>query len=396
MPQIFSLARFEQQGRTLLAQRKNDRPPLAGQWLLPGAIVSGDESAEEALEAHVRRDLGVEIEEPEFAETLYLEDDVTHQRYVANIFQVHRHRGDLRFRAGGDYEDVRWLAADELGGTPMPAKLRDWLGGEQEELSPVAGPVPVPAAGAPPNNRTAWNTIAKGYQERYKLPTDRLVYGPRCPDEEELGLLGNISGLRAIVLGCGGGQDCIVLAKQGAQVIGIDLSDKQIEYGRRLADREGVLVTLMQGNVEELKGIEDESQDLALSVHALNYVEHIDRAFAEAHRVLRPGSPLVFSVHHPFDACLEGGPPHGLIKGYWEQEQDWQWDFPEVRASARLRSWYRPVSEWFSLLTEAGFHVERMLEPPPIEGGKTPWDASYSIDKMRLVPTTLLIRAVKP
>ena len=396
MAQVFSLARFEQHGRTLLAQRKNDRPPLAGQWLLPGTIVSGDDSAEEALESHIKRDFGVEIEEPEFAETLYLEDEVTHQRYVANVFQVQSHKGDLRFRADGDYQDVRWLAAADLAGTAMPAKLRDWLGGEPGEPLPVSRPVPIPAGGATPDNRTAWNTISKGYQERYKLPADRLVYGPRCPDEEELGLLGDVSGLRAIVLGCGGGQDCIVLAKQGAQVIGIDLSDKQIEYGRRLADREGVLVTLLQGNVEELKGIEDESQDLALSAHALNYVEKLDRVFAEAYRVLRPESPLVLSVHHPFDACLEDGPPYGVTKGYWEEEQDWQWDFPEVRASARLRSWYRPVSEWFTLLMEAGFRVERMLEPPPIEGGRTTWDASYSLDKMRLVPTTLLIRAVKP
>ena len=397
MPEIFSLARFERGGRTLLVQRKDDRPPLSGQWLLPGVIVADEESAEEALGRHILQDLGVEVQEQEFAETLYLEDDATQQRYVANIFQVNRHQGDLRFRAAGDYQDARWLTSDELAGALMPSSLRDWLRGGREEPAPPR-PVPVPAAASPPDNRTAWNTIAKAYQERYQLPTDRLVYGPRCPDEEELRLLGDVSGLRAIVLGCGGGQDCIVLAKQGAQVIGFDLSDRQIEYGRRLAEREGVLVTLIQGSVEELKGVEEESQDLALSLHALNYVEHADRAFAEAYRVLRPGAPFVFSLHHPFDACLEAGPPYGVTRGYWEREQDWQWDFPEKRVSARLRSWYRPVSEWFSLLTEAGFRVERLLEPPPVERATTPWDrdAGYPLEKMRLVPANLIIRAVKP
>ena len=208
--------------------------------------------------------------------------------------------------------------------------------------------------------------------------------------------MGDVSGLRVIVLGCGGGQDCIVLAKQGAQVIGVDLSDKQIEYGRRLAEREGVLVTLVQGNVEELRGIEDETQDLALSLHALNYVERIDRALAEAYRVLRPGSPFVMSLAHPFDACLEGTPPYGVTKGYWEFERDWQWDFPKAGVSARLRSWYRPVSEWFSLLTEGGFRVERMLEPPPTEEAYNVWDGGYSLEKMKLVPANLIIKAVKP
>ncbi|MCH8141056.1 MAG: methyltransferase domain-containing protein, partial [Proteobacteria bacterium] len=92
-----------------------------------------------------------------------------------------------------------------------------------------------------------------------------------------------------------------------------------------------MMVTLLQGNVEELQGIEDESYDLALSLHALNYVEHAGRAFAETSRVLRPGSAFVFSVHHPFDACLEEGPPYGVVRGYWEREQDWQWDFPKQK-----------------------------------------------------------------
>ena len=396
MPKILSLALFEQGSRTLIARRKDDRPPFAGQWLLPGVVVESEQSAEEALERHASRELGVEVKEQEFAETLYLEDEANHQRYVANIFRVRRHQGELRFRADGDYQDVRQLTRDELARAHMPPPLREWLQGSQEAPAP-AGPMPLPAGGPPPDNRKAWNTIAKAYQERYQLPTDRLVYGPRCPGEDELHLLDDVSGLRAIVLGCGGGQDCIVLAKQGAQVTGIDLSDEQISYGRRLAEREEVLVTLLQGSVEELKGIEDESQDLAISLYTLNYVERADRALAEAYRVLRSGSPFVLSVHHPFVSCLEDGPPYGVVKGYWDSEQDWQWDFPEASVSARLRSWERPVSEWFSLLTEAGFRVERLLEPAPVDGDASPWqDPSQPLERMQLAPATLIIRAVKP
>lgn len=394
MPEILSLALFERRGQTLATRRKGDHPPFAGRWLLPGVVVGEDESAEEALERHIARELGVDVQEHEFTETLYLEDEQTRTRYVANVFTIQRHEGDLRFRVAGDYEDGRWLMRDDLASASMPPPLHEWLTSEREP--PPPGPAAVPPIGPTPDNRSAWNTIARAYQERYQIPTDRLIYGPRCPDESELNLLGDVAGLRAIVLGCGGGQDCIALAKQGAQVTGIDLSDRQIEYGRRLAEREGVLVTLVQGSVEELRGVEDESQDLVVSAHAMNYVERADRAFAEAYRVLRPGSPFVFSVHHPFDACLEDGPPYGVVKGYWEREQDWQWDFPEARASARMRSWYRPVSEWFSLLTDAGFRVERLLEPPPVEGGTTPWDGSYRIERMRLIPATLIIRAVRP
>ncbi|MCH8901354.1 MAG: methyltransferase domain-containing protein, partial [Chloroflexi bacterium] len=265
MADVLSLALFEREGRTLMVLRKEDKPPFAGRWLLPGVVVKSEQSAEEALERHTVRELGVEIEEHVFVETLSLDDETTHRRYVANVFRVLRHRGDLRFRAEGDYADARWLSKEQLAETKAPASLRDWLRGERETAAP-AGPVPLPAGGPAPDNRQAWNTIAKAYQERYQLPTDKLIYGPRCPDEEQLNLVGDVSGLHAIVLGCGGGQDCIVLAKQGAQVTGIDLSDEQITFGRRLAESEETQVTLLQGNIEELKGIDDESQDLALSL----------------------------------------------------------------------------------------------------------------------------------
>lgn len=389
------MALFERGSRVLVAHRKAERAPFAGQWLLPAALVGSEESAEEALAGHCHRELGIEGGEPEFVETLYLEDETTRARYVANVFRVPSYQGALRFRTAGDYADARWLKSDEVAEVPMPEPLRVWLRGARRP-APAVAPVPVAATSATPDNRAAWNTISRAYQEEKQISTDRLTYGARCPGEEELSLLGEVSGLRVIVLGCGGGQDCIVLAKQGAQVTGVDLSDKQIEYGRRLAEREGVLVTLVQGNVEELRGIEDATQDLAISLHALNYVERVDRAVAEAYRVLRPGAAFVLSLHHPFDACLEDTPPHGVVKGYWDRELDWQWDFPAASVSARLRSWYRPISEWFSLLTDAGFRVERLLEPPPTEEPWSPWDRGYSLDKMRLLPANLIIKAVKP
>jgi SAM-dependent methyltransferase/ADP-ribose pyrophosphatase YjhB (NUDIX family) len=396
MPEILSLALFERSRRVLVARRKVDRPPFADEWLLPGAIVASDDAAEEALAGHLHRELGIEAEDVDFVETLYLEDEATGRRCVANVFRVPKTPGELRFRAAGDYDDVRWLTDDELADVAMPAALRDWLLGARLPAQSVR-PQPLPAIAEPPDNRAAWNTISRPYQDRYQLPTDRLVWGPRVPDESELQLLGDVSGKRVIVLGCGGGQDCIVLAKAGAQVTGVDLSDKQIEYGRRLAEREGVLVTLVQGNAEELHGIEDESYELAVSVHALNYVEHVDRAFAEAHRVLKPGSAFVFSVHHPFDATLEDQPPYGVAKSYWQPALDWQWDFPEAKASARMRSWYRTVSEWFALVTDAGFRVERVLEPRPVADTREPWRTLGSTpNKAELIPDTLILKAVKP
>ncbi len=398
MPKILSLGLFERRNRLLVTRRKANVPPFEGRWLLPAVQLLGDEAAEEALERHAYHELGIEIAAPEFAETMYLQDDASHERYVANIFRVpsHQGEGDIRFRSAGDYDDVRWLTEEELAQVDVATALRDWLVVGRHAAG-VAAPVHLPADGPAPDNRAAWNSISRAYQDRYKLPADKLVYGGRAPDEAELQLLGDVAGQRVLVMGCGGGQDCVVLAKQGATVVGVDLSDKQIEYGRRLAEREGVLVTLLQGNVEELHGIDDETQDLVLSNHAMNYVERIDRAFAEAFRVLRQGAAFVLSVHHPYDVALNDAPPFAVTKRYWDEQLDWQWDFSEAKVSARMRSWYRPVSGWFAALTAVGFRVERLLEPPPVADAGEPWRwLGATRDKSDLIPSTLILKAVKP
>jgi SAM-dependent methyltransferase len=292
--------------------------------------------------------------------------------------------------------DARWLTRSDIANVDVPPGLREWLAGPRRaDVAPTLTPIASGDAQAP-DNRTAWNTISRSYQERYQIPTDSIEWGPRL-SERDLQLLGDVSGLNATVLGCGGGQDCIALAKQGATVVGIDLSDRQIEYGRRLAEREGVLVTLLQGNVEDLKQIEDETQDLVVSAHAFNYVERTDRAFGEAFRILRPGSVFVLSVDHPFRSCVEGDPPFAVRRSYWDvQTQHWRWEFSEANATGTFRSWHRPIAEWFSLLKGAGFAIEEILEPRPREEGASAWDGSYNPQLLQLIPTTLIMKAKKP
>lgn len=377
-------------GQVLLAQRRLGSPPFAGRWTLPVTILRPNETAEECLERLVKAELGVEAVEYEFADTLYLDDPSGGGRYVGNVFLVLRWEGKLRYRTRGEFQDVRWMLLEELPGLPMPEPMRRWL---QSRLASEEFPQ------EPPDNRAAWNAISAAYQASHVIPTDRLVYGIRCPTEDELGLLGDVRGRRVLVLGCGGGQDAIVLARRGAHVAGIDLSDEQIRFARELAQKEGLVVPFVQGNVEELPHVDSGSQDVVVSSHALNYVEHADRCFAEVFRVLKPGGIFVLSVQHPMNACLSDRPPYGLEKGYWEVQRDWDWEYQEAGLKERFRSWYRTVADWFALLQEAGFQVERLLEPPPPSEPPTEADLSWGdaqVEKASVVPNTLIFKARRP
>lgn len=249
-----------------------------------------------------------------------------------------------------------------------------------------------------PDNRAAWNQVSAAYQARYRIPTDRFKWGIWCPDESRLRLLGDVRGKRCLVLGCGGGQDCVALARMGAaKVTGIDLSDEQIAYARRLAEQEGVSVSLLQGTAEDLSPVDSESHEIVASSCALGYVERIDRCFAEVHRVLVPGGLFAFSEVHPLYAITSDTPPYGFEGSYFQGQVDWQWEYPETKVSATFRSFGRTVSTPYNALVGAGFTVERILEPPPAEDAeRTGWEEEHSLEKARLIPTTVIFVARRP
>ncbi len=414
MPDLLSAALFERDGMVLMAHRKPGHPPFGAQWILPMTLVAEHETAEEALRRHARDTFGIEVGEEQFADTVYVEDPSDAHRYVANIFRTPLGSAPMRFDADGDYDDARWLAAAELEQVSMPPPLRDpvvrILRGEtpvpRTDWEPQADEKPeaaLPLAERPepeapaPDNRAGWDAISAAYQEQRfgEMYGERLMWS-FASSEDDLHVLDDVRGKRVIVLGCGGGQDCVALARMGAIAVGIDPSAAQIGYARQYASAHATEnASFVEGTAEDLTRFDDGSFDLAVSSHALNYVERIEHALAEAHRVLRGGGVLAFAVTHPMSVLASDAPPYVVEHAYWDETVDWSWEF-EGAPPARFRQRFPTLSRWFEMLTDAGFAVERIAEPReddrrPPPGSKTPWDAA----RARLVPNTIIFKARK-
>ena len=100
------------------------------------------------------------------------------------------------------------------------------------------------------NMRAAWNTISPHYQAEHQIPADFVHYGPHCPNEDQLQLLGDTRGKRVLEIGCGGGQCSVAFAKRGAIATGLDISDEQVKFARRLAEANEVEATLREWQKE--------------------------------------------------------------------------------------------------------------------------------------------------
>jgi SAM-dependent methyltransferase len=245
--------------------------------------------------------------------------------------------------------------------------------------------------------RRKWNEISPYYQAEHSIPTDFVHWGPHCPNEDQLQLLGDVSGKRTLEIGCGGGQNTLALATRGALATGVDLSDAQIAFARTLAAREGVDATFLQSNAEDLSGLPDSSHDLALSSFAFQFVEHMDRCLAEIVRVLRPGGLLVFSVNHPFFYCVGESGDMRIEYSYFDHIYWYDWEQDGMPTKPRMTEYQRTVSDWYRLLRGAGLEVLDILEPEPVETGSgQDWGGGYAPSRQRLVPATILWKTRKP
>jgi len=107
-------------------------------------------------------------------------------------------------------------------------------------------------------NAIGWNTIGERYQRERGWPSDDLCWGHRVPKERALRVLGDLSGKRALVLGCGGGQDLIALTGLGsASVVGVDFSKTQLAHARENLERAGVVAELHEASVAAMPMLRD-------------------------------------------------------------------------------------------------------------------------------------------
>jgi len=108
-------------------------------------------------------------------------------------------------------------------------------------------------------------------------------------------------------LGAGEGTVGMMLAQRATRVIAVDSSEKMVEYGRSVAQRNGVEnLEYCLGDLEALP-VADEEVDLALLHQSLHHALHPQKAVDEAWRILRPGGRIVILdlLKHGFEEARD-------------------------------------------------------------------------------------------
>lgn len=224
-------------------------------------------------------------------------------------------------------------------------------------------------------NRAFWDADAEAYQ---KLHGEQLargkVWGVWAIPDEELDVIGDTRGLDVLELGCGAAQWSIALAREGARVVALDLSQAQLRHATANMRGARVSVPLVCASGESVP-LRSESFDLVFCDHGALSFCRPDRIVPECARLLRVGGRLVFN-----HATLL----HSLC---YDEETDAQSDrlhrpYFGGEPGARRFDWgegtidfHLTYGDWIRCFRRAGLVVEDLVELVPPPGATTTYES---------------------
>lgn len=215
-------------------------------------------------------------------------------------------------------------------------------------------------------NRRYWDAMAEEWVTSGEQAWEQEArWGEwRIPNTELPLLADDMTGQRAIELGCGTGYVSAWMRRRGASVYAIDNSEAQLATARRLSGVHGLDdIEWVHGNAETVAQ-SDGSFDFAISEYGAAIWCEPASWITEVHRLLRPGGELVFLGNHPLAiVCspVDGSLPvtECLERPYFDLGRlDWR-DAVEEPGGIEFNL---PISSWIRLFHEIGFDVIDYVE----------------------------------
>jgi SAM-dependent methyltransferase len=211
-------------------------------------------------------------------------------------------------------------------------------------------------------NRNEWNSWAPDWIEpgRRDWAKSEITWGCLQIPEEGIDILPDVQGKDVLELGCGTAYFSSWLARRGARVVGLDISERQLETAQLLQAEFRLAFPLVQANGEQTP-FASETFDLVLSEYGASIWADPSVWVPEAARLLRPGGQLVFLVNSPFAMLCSPDEEQvtpaieRLLRPYFGlNRMEWQSD-----ASVSFCPGY---GSWIRLLRNNGFEIENLVE----------------------------------
>ena len=177
-----------------------------------------------------------------------------------------------------------------------------------------------------------------------------------------------MEGSDVLCLASGGGQQAPILAAAGANVTSFDNSPRQLEQDQFVANRDGLEIRTIEGDMADLSELMNESFDFIFNPVSNCFIPELKPVWNEAFRVLCKGGTMIAGFVNPVEYCFDG---ELAEKGIYHIKYSLPYsDLTSITEKERIRL-YGPdepvefshtLEEQISGQLEAGFHLIGFFE----------------------------------
>jgi SAM-dependent methyltransferase len=219
-------------------------------------------------------------------------------------------------------------------------------------------------------NRDLWSLVNAQHTDQdafRQWSADDIRWGLFGIPEATIGVLGDVTGLDVLELGCGTAFFSSWLMRAGARPVAVDVTPAQLDTARRCQKQFGLQFPLIEADAADVP-LESARFDLVVSEHGAGVWCRPEGWVAEAARLLRPRGRLVFLVNSMLSTlCVpaEGGPAGDrLLRG--------QRGLSPVEWPGGGVEHHLSHGEWIAVLRRHGFTVDALHELYPPDDAASP------------------------
>ena len=149
-------------------------------------------------------------------------------------------------------------------------------------------------------NKQSWNNKTDVHVKSDFYDIDGFLKGNTSLNEIELNLLGDISGKSILHLQCHFGQDSISLSRLGAEVTGVDFSDRAIQTAKSLAKKTKSNTSFICCNIYDLANHLDKQFDIVFTSYGtIGWLPDLNKWARIISKFLKPNGKFIFVEFHP-------------------------------------------------------------------------------------------------
>ncbi|WP_396194069.1 class I SAM-dependent methyltransferase [Flavobacterium sp.] len=216
-------------------------------------------------------------------------------------------------------------------------------------------------------NKATWNDKVDVHMASDFYDMEGFLKGKSTLNEIELNVLGDVSGKKILHLQCHFGQDTLSLARMGAEVTGVDLSDKAIARAQEIAQKLNLESTFVCCDIYDAPNFISKKFDIVFTSYGtIGWFPDLEKWAKVVSHFLKPNGQFIMADFHPvvwmFDNDFET-----VFYNYFNVEpivESETGTYADKQADIETKTitWNHPISEILNSLIQSGLEINSFNE----------------------------------